>query len=120
MSARDATFPKEVSLDLEKGDEVSFWSKMDFKHEGPIEIRYNILVYKNDEKFKVLEYDPREKNITIGEVKTEFNSKTKWSFTGKNGEFKIDETAQYTFKAIFLTSTNETFVFDEADLIIKK
>lgn len=120
VSARDVTYVKEVSLDLEKGDEISFWSKMDFKHEGNIEIRYNILISKNDEKIKVLEYDPREKNVTIGEIKTQLNGMTKWSFTGKNGEFKIDESAKYTFKAILLTSTNKTFVFDEADLILKK
>tara|TARA_B110001450_G_C17304795_1_gene352988 strand:+ start:22 stop:480 length:459 start_codon:yes stop_codon:yes gene_type:complete len=120
VSTKNNIFEKEISLALEKDDEISFWTKMDFKYENDVEIRYRIRVYKNDEEFKVLEYDPREKNITFGEVKTSFNDKTNWSFTGKNGELKIDETAQYTFKAILKTSTNKSFVFKVADLILKK
>ncbi|MDC1162592.1 hypothetical protein OAT18_04040 [Tenacibaculum sp.] len=111
---------KETSLDLKNGEEIAIWSDMDIKYEGDVDLRFKIEVLKNGENFGGLEIDPTEKNITIGEVKTSLMGKTDWSFFGKNSEIKIEEDANYTFKAILVSSESTTLKITKAEIVLKK
>ncbi|WP_420572473.1 hypothetical protein [Kordia sp.] len=111
---------KEVDLALKKGDEIAFWSEMDFKYEGNAELRFKIEILKDGEKYGGLEIDPTDKNMTIGETKTVFNSKTNWSFTGKNAEIEIKEDGKYTFKGILVATKNATLEITKAEVVLKQ
>jgi hypothetical protein len=111
---------KEVSLDLEKDEEIAIWSDMDIEYEGDVNLRFRIEILKNGKSFGGLEIDPTDKNITIGEVKTTLMGKTDWSFSGKNSEIKIEEDANYTFKGILIASDNPTMKVTKAEIVLKK
>jgi hypothetical protein len=111
---------KEVTLDLTQGDEIGVWSDMDFKYEGDVGIMFRIQVLRNGEELTVVDVDPREKNITINEVRTDIMGKVDWSFMGKNTTISIDETAAYTFKAGLIASDNGTLEIKKAELVFKK
>ncbi|MCF1190172.1 hypothetical protein LRR18_01145 [Mangrovimonas sp. AS39] len=113
-------FEKETSLNLKKGDKIAFWSEMDFEYSGEESFLFRFRVYKNDEPFAILEFDPTNKNITIGEIKSTIGNKTKWSFTGKNKELKIKEDGKYTFKGILKTTKNPSLIVNKAIVVIKK
>lgn len=119
ISTDDNLIIKEAEIDLLKGDEIYLWSQMNFEHTDNIELRFRIEILKNGEKYGGLEIDPTDKNITIGEMKSTINNKTKWRFSGKNSEIKIKEDGKYTFKAILVTSENPSLKINKADLIIK-
>ncbi|WP_225034894.1 hypothetical protein [Winogradskyella sp. SM1960] len=110
----------EDQVELKKGDEIAFWSDMDYNYEGQISLKFKIEIIKNDEKLGVLEIDPTDKNITIGELKTSINGKTDWSFTGKNTELDIKEDGNYTFRGLLVASENSTLEINKAELVIKK
>lgn len=93
---------------------------MDIEYSGEEFFQFRFRIYKNDEPFAILEFDPTEKNITIGEIKTTIGDKTNWSFTGKNKELKISEDGKYTFKGILKTTNNPNTVVSKAIVIIKK
>jgi hypothetical protein len=120
VSTEDNMIIKEITLDLVQGDEIGVWSDMDFKYEGDIGIMFRIQVLRNGEELTVIDIDPREKNITIGEVLTDFNGNVDWSFMGKNTTISIDETAPYTFKAGLIANDNGTLQVKKAELVFKK
>lgn len=111
---------KEATLDLKKGDEIAFWSDMDMEYEGDVKLRFRVKIFKNDTKISDLEIDPTNKNITLGELKSDIMGKTKWSFTGKNHELKIEEDAAYIIKGILVASENQRLKMNKAELVIKK
>lgn len=110
---------KEVTLDLEKDDNISFWSELDFSFEGNAESLFKVRIFKGEEEIDFLEFDPTKKNISLNEVKTSINGKTKWKFTGKNASYIIKEKGSYTFKSIFVTD-NPTLQLNKAELVLKK
>lgn len=111
---------KEAILELEKDDKISVWSKMDMSYEGNAMMSFTLEVLKDDERFDVLHFDPREKNITIGERKSVIMNKTKWSFTAKNASIAIDEKGTYTFRGIFTAPGNSNISVEKAEIILKK
>lgn len=111
---------KEVMLNLKKDEKIAIWSEMDIEYEGDISLLFRIEILKNGEEFGGLEIDPTDKNMTIGEMRTSFNGKTDWSFTGKNSSIKIEEDGDYTFKAILVASENPTLKVTKAELVLKK
>ncbi len=111
---------KETSLDLKKGDEISIWSEMDFEYEGDVELRFKIEILKDGEQLGRLEINPTEYNMSLGEVKTTWNGKTDWSFTGKNSEIKIEDDGNYTFKALLIASENPSLKVAKAEVLLKK
>lgn len=119
-TGEDKLFEEEAVLDLKKGDKISFWSDIDLEYKDELFFGFRIRVWKNNVPYGVIEFESTDKNITIGEFKTNINGKTKWSFTGKNSEIEIKEDAKYKFRGIFKTSTNESLVVNKAELIIKK
>jgi hypothetical protein len=120
ISTEDNLVVKEVALDLKSGDEIGIWSDMDMAYDGDVELRFRIGVLKNGEDYTTMEIDPKEKYITLGEIKTSFNGKSEWSFMGKNKGLKIDEDATYTFKGIFVASTNPSLEITKAEVVLKK
>ena len=119
-TSEENIFEKETTLNLKKDEEISFWSEMDIEYPGEEYFQFRFRIYKNSEPFAILEFDPTEKNVTIGEIKTTFGDKTKWSFTGKNKELKISEDGKYTFKGILKSTNNPNIVVKKAIVIIKK
>jgi hypothetical protein len=120
VSTKGNFIDKDVMLELKQGDEIAFWSEMDMAYEGDINLRFRVKIFKNDIKMSELDIDPMKKSITIGEVKTSIMNKTKWSFTGKNYELKIEEDASYRIAAILIASNNPSLEVTKAELIIKK
>ena len=110
----------ERSLDLKKGEEIAFWSEMDMEYKGTVDLRFRVDVVKDGAEYDQLEINPLEKNITIGEVKTEIMGDTDWSFEGKNGEIEIQEDGAYVFKAWFEASDNPSLNLKQAELILRK
>lgn len=111
---------KEVTLDLKKGAELKIWSDMDIAYEGDVELQFQLAILKNGKKIDGYDIDPVKKNITIKEFKKVINGKTDWSFSGKNGEIKIEEDGKYTFKGIFITSKNTSLKITKAELVFKE
>lgn len=111
---------KEASLQLKKEEEISFWSDIDISYDGAVALRFKIEVLRDGINLGVLDIDPTDKNITLGEVKTSLQGKTNWSFTGKNTEYKIEEDGEYTFKGILVASNNPTLKIKKAEVILKK
>jgi len=112
---------KEASLQLQKGEEVAVWSDMNLSYEGEQPLRFQIAVTKDGAPFKQLEIDPTEKNLTVGEVKTDMNGKIAWRFTGKNAELKVPDNGTYVFKARLISATpNPTLKVAKAELVLKK
>jgi hypothetical protein len=113
-------FIQEATLELKKGDKVNIWSEMDMAYEGKVKLQFNIEVQKNKQNMGVLMIDPTRKSLTMGEIKTVFNNKTDWSFSGKNSEFHVEEDASYTFRAILIASPNPTLKIKKAEVVLKK
>jgi hypothetical protein len=111
---------KEAAVPLKKGDEIALWSDMALAYEGDAPVRFQVQVLKNGAPFKQLELDPTEKNVSVNEVKTSFNDKVDWRFSGKNAELKIPEDGTYTFKARLVAATNPTLKITKAELVLKK
>lgn len=51
------------TLVLDKGDKVSFWTKIKYQYENDIYIRYSVKIYKNDSLYKQLYYNPLSTNL---------------------------------------------------------
>ncbi|MCB2376874.1 hypothetical protein LGH70_04735 [Hymenobacter sp. BT635] len=111
---------RETTLQLQKDESVALWSDMDMEYEGEAPVRFQVLILKNGAQFRQLEIDPTEKNVSVAEVKTSINGKTSWSFSGKNGEVSIPETAKYTFKARLVAASNPTLQIKKAELVLKQ
>lgn len=111
---------KQTTLDLTKGTELKIWSDMDIEYDGDIELRFRIHVLKDGKEFKLFEIDPTQKNISIKEFRSSINGKTKWSFTGKNGELNIEEDGKYTVESVLIASENPTLKINKAELVLKE
>jgi hypothetical protein len=111
---------KEATVPLKKGAEIALWSDMDLAYEGEAPVRFQVQVSKDGQPFKQLELDPTEKNVTIGEVKTDVNGSVNWRFSGKNAELVVPEAGSYTFKAILVAANNPTLRVSKAELVIKE
>lgn len=111
---------QETSLELKKDEEIAIWSEMDMEYEGNVALIFRIEMLKNGESVGVMEVDPTDKNITIGEVQTSVLGKTDWSFSGKNTAITIEEDGNYTFKGILVASDNPSLKINKAEVVFKK
>ena len=116
----DEQIIKEISLDLKKGEEIAIWSDMDIEYEGDVALRFRMEIFRDGAKIGILEIDPTDKNISIGELKTSLMNKTKWSFSGKNTKIKIEDDGNYTFKGILTASENPSLIVNKAEIVLKK
>jgi hypothetical protein len=111
---------KEATLQLQKDEKIALWSDMDLAYDGDAPVRFQVQVMKDGALFKELQLDPTEKNLTIGEVKTDINVSVKWSFSGKNAELVVPAAGSYTFKAMLVAAANPTLRVSKAELVLKK
>ena len=118
ISSEGNIHEESVTLDLMTGDEIGVWSEMDMAYDGDANVFFYIKIFNNDEEIQELSIDPRDKSISANEVKTEFNGKVKWKFTGKNTTYTVPADGSYTFDAIFTASNNVKI--EKAELILKK
>ena len=120
VSSGEGNGASEQSLQLQKGEQVAFWSEMELEYEGEVDLRFRVNIMKDGTDFDQLEVNPFEKNITIGEVKKEINGDVYWSFEGKNGEIEIPEDGKYTFHAWLEASDTSSLKVGKAELVLRK
>ena len=120
LSTPETLVMREATLDLKKDDVIALWSHVDIAYDGTAALRMRVRVVKDDADLQLFELDPMEKNVTIGEAKTELNGHTEWSFTGRNGEYPVPEDGAYTFKAILTAEENPSLVIRKAELVLKQ
>ena len=120
LSTPDRFVMREATLELKKDDVIGLWSHLDLAYDGAAALRMRVRVVKDDNDLQLLELDPMEKNVTVGETKTELNGRTEWSFTGKNAEYTAPEDGAYTFKAIVTAEENPSLVVRKAELVLKQ
>ena len=111
---------EEATVQLQKDDKIALWSDMDLAYDGDSPVRFQVQVTKDGAPFKELQLDPTEKNVTIGEVKTDLNGSVNWRFSGKNAELVVPEAGSYTFKAMLVAAANPTLRVNKAELVLKK
>ena len=120
ISTEESLDWKTAELDLKAGDEIGFWAEMDMEYEGNLGLRFQVQVIYEKDTLGIMEIDPMDKNITLGEVKTEIMDKTSWSYTGKVGSYTVENDGHYAFRTILISSPNETLKLEQADLVFKK
>jgi hypothetical protein len=120
VSTEGNSVQKETGLDLKKGEEIALWSHVDLEYDGPLEMRFQLQLLRDTMVEVEMEIDPFEKNVTVGERKTEMGDHTNWSFTGKNGTITISRDGHYTVRTRLVASENGSLVLRKAELILKK
>lgn len=111
---------KDATVTFKEGDEIVIWSEMDVEYEGEVSILFRISISRDGEPLDVIEVDPRQKDMTLGEVRTSIGNKTNWSFSGRNAVFPVTIDGAYTFEAILLASENTSLKVKKAEVVIKK
>lgn len=112
--------PREVTVELKKGDEVAVWSEMDMSYQGEVQLQFQVQVLRDGQPFEQLAFDPREKNLSIKEVKTNMNGDVSWSFAGRNRSLQIPETGRYTFRGRLLAQPAQGPEIRKAELVLRR
>ena len=111
---------KSIELDLNAGEKIHLWSEMDMKYEGALALRYQLQVIKDTDTLGYIEFDPMDKNITIGEIKTSFGNKTNWKFSGRSDTWNVQDSGHYFLRAILVSNGNESLELKKSDIVLKK
>lgn len=112
---------KEDSVYLAAGETLNFWSEMNVEYAGNISLLFKLKIWKDGEQWGVVEVNPFEKNITIGETKTTVAGKTHWKFTGKSLSMNFPQAGEYKFSAILVqTAPSEQLKLKKAELVLRK
>jgi len=111
---------QEVSLELNKGDELSFWTDLDVEFEGELELGYGLEIYREETMLDVLQLDAFDVEPILNEsIESEGNT-TKRSYVGKMASLLIDEEGTYIFKAVLISSEFPPTNIAKADLVIRQ
>ena len=111
---------KSITLDLKNGDKLSYWADMNIEFEGELALEFQVRLTFNEKQLGARSFNPFDRDITMGEVKSTLLNKTTWRFSGRMKHFTIPEDGKYTFEVILLSNGNETFKMNKADLVFKK
>ena len=111
---------KSTQLDLEAGERVNLWADMNLEYEGGLGLEFQLLILKEGDTLNLLAFDAFEKDITMGEMKTQLNGKTKWRYSGRIGYLDIEESGLYDFQTLLMSSDNPSLQLKKADLVFKK
>ncbi len=109
-----------TELELKAGDKIQLWTEMNMEYEGPLGLEYRVMVTKEADTLAFFQLDPEDKDVTMGEVKTSINDKTKWRFSGRMGKFAIEDDGLYKFSSMLASSENPSLKLNKADLVLKK
>ena len=110
----------EITLELTEGDDIGIWSDMDMEYVGNVDMQFVLEVFFEGESEGVMQYDPREKNISMMESKTTIGGETNWSYSGKNTSMQVKSTGAYTFKANFIANPSQNLKLEQAEVVFKK
>lgn len=111
---------KEATINLKKGEKISFWSEIDLEFENQLMLVYTIEIWNDTTKLGGLQFDALETNPTFKEIRTSLGNKTTWSFTGKMDFWEVLEDGNYTFIAALASSDNPSLQLNKSTLILKK
>lgn len=120
ISAPGKDAPREVTVELKKGEEVAVWSEMDLSYQGQQQLQFQLAVLRDGQPVEQLSFDPREKNLSIKEVKTNVNGAVSWSFAGRNRTLRIPATGRYTFRGRLLAQPAHGPNIRKAELVLRK
>lgn len=51
-----------TTLQLQKGDEINFWTQLNYKYENAVNINYSVVIFKNGTAYKSFFYNPLTTN----------------------------------------------------------
>ena len=111
---------KATEVDLEAGDKVRLWSEMDMAYEGEIALLFQVQLVKGLDTLGYIKFDPLEKDIAIGEIKTSVGNKTKWKFSGSSEYWEVEESSHYLLRGILVSNGNESLQLNKSDIVLKK
>lgn len=108
-------------MKLNKGDVVQVWNDMliQTKRKDDIEVSYGLEQFVNGKSRGGLKIDALKTNPTILSVDERARGRLVLGFQGKMTYINIEETANYTFKAILL-SNDSLLIVDRAKLVFKR
>ena len=117
----DTLIPRQVTLNLSKGDVVEVWNDMSIesRQKNEVQIHYGLERYINGESKGGLKLDALKTNPTIPGTKQRARGRLSLSFQGKLTYINIEETGKYTFKSA-LFSSDQDLIIHRAKLIFKK
>lgn len=111
---------QEVSLELKKGDELSFWTDLDIEFDVELELGYGVEIYRGETMLDVLQLDAFAVNPILNETTVTIGKNTKQSYMGKMESLLIEEDDTYVFKAVLISSEFPPLNIAKADLVIKQ
>lgn len=111
---------QEVSLELKKGDELSFWTDLDIEFDVELELGYGVEIYRGETMLDVLQLDVFAVNPILNETTVTIGKNTKRSYMGKMESLLIEEDDTYVFKAVLISSEFPPLNIAKADLVIKQ
>lgn len=118
ISTKTKNKEESVTLSLLKGDEIMVWSQMDMRYSGEVGMYFDLYIYKDDVEVEHIQFDPRKKDISVKEVKTDLNGNVVWKFQGKNGRYTVKEDGDHTFKGSFFA--DESVDLKTAEIYFRK
>ena len=119
--SRDTVILRETTIHLNKGDEVELWNDMLIQtvRKDDVEVSYGLEQFVDGKSRGGLKIDALKTNPTIESVDERTRGRLVKGFQGKMTYITIDETADYTFKAILL-SNDSLLIVDRAKLVFKR
>ena len=111
---------KTTEIDLLAGDKIHFWAEMDMYYEGDLALRFQVDIIQNGDSLGMFELDPMDKDVTMREFRTEIDDEVEWRYSGRMGTMDIEEDGHYVFRAILISSPNESLQLNKSNFVIKK
>lgn len=109
-----------TTMELEAGEIIDLWADMNMEYEGKLALEFQLLVIMEGDTINMLPLNPFERDITVGEVKSSFNDKTSWRFSGRMDYLEIENSGTYEFQTLLLANENANIQINKADLVFKK
>lgn len=120
VASQDDLNIQTTELELKAGDKIQLWTEMNMEYEGPLGLEYRVMITKEADTLAFLQLDPEDKDVTMGEFKTEFGNETKWRFSGRMSKITIEDDGLYKFSSVLASSENPSLKLKKADLVLKK
>jgi hypothetical protein len=118
-SSLDSVYEKAVSIDLEKGDVLSFWAEMDVEYEGEMGFRFEVKPFRDTTSLGILKLDPYQGDFSTLDTVLDLGDRMNWQFATRLRQVTISHDDNYTFKAILVSARNESLIIKKADLVLK-
>ncbi len=120
LSTKENIQPKSIELNLNDGDNLSYWTEMNIEFEGELALEFQVQLSLDGKTLGIKSFDPFDRDITMGEFKSTVLNKTKWKFSGRMKEFNISQNGNYKFEVILISNGNESLKLNKAEFVFKK